>query len=131
LKCRYLSAILYSIVLNNELINLYISGSHSLGATHELTKWDPDVGLQSVMDSQCLKATFVYIYLCISLIEALECEVHLNNVTKFSSYLTENTLSVHYKFHSVIVWEVIIVYFENCGKNSYAEWAKCGIFFFC
>jgi hypothetical protein len=61
LKCWYLSAILYSIVLNNELISLYMSGSNSLGAAHELTKWDPDVGLQSVMDSQCLKATFAYI----------------------------------------------------------------------
>jgi hypothetical protein len=56
-----LSAILYSIVLNNELINLYMSDSYSLGATRELNRWDSDVGLQSVMDSQCLKATFVYI----------------------------------------------------------------------
>lgn len=33
------------IVLNNNLINLGMSDSHNIGATHELTKWDSDVGL--------------------------------------------------------------------------------------
>jgi hypothetical protein len=37
-------------------------------------------------------------------------EINLGNTYKFSSYLTENILLLHYKVHTMLCTELIIVY---------------------
>jgi hypothetical protein len=50
----------------------------------------------------------------------LKTEFHLNNIYKFSSYLTGNTLRLHYKAQPVnAVRETIAVYCENHTEHTY------------
>jgi hypothetical protein len=73
-----------------------------------------------------------YICSCLEMGPPLKPEIHLNNIYKFSPYLTGNTLHLRYKAQPVnavsgnsrcLVW-------KSCGTYKYTVWAEWSYFSF-
>jgi hypothetical protein len=62
-------------------------------------------------------------------LNALKTEFLPNNIQEFSSYLTGNTLRLHYKAHPVNgVWgNSHCLLWEPYGTHKYTVWAECGV----